>query len=447
MVHPILMPKPGQMTEECTLVSWHKQVGDEVHKGDILFEIETDKSNMDVEAFDDGILLRIDVRAGETVPVNTVCAYVGGPGESLPELADRAPAAVAEVPATPGVAERPERPARPAPSTAAATRGSLAAAPSGRSISPRASRIAAMAGIDPRTVTGSGPDGRIVERDVQAAIDAAEASRAAEVSRAAQAPSPGPAVPNAADADDVSQTDDGPPTDDVPQTDDVPTPLSRMRQVIAERLTRSATTIPHFSMTVGVDMTRLLALRQDLKQAGTSLSITDFILMATAQTLAEFPEANSRTDGTSVWLRRRVHLGLAVSIPNGLVVPVLRDADRLTLHELHDRAAGLAEAARNGTLSPDEMRGGTFTISNLGMLGVDQFEAIINPGEAAILAVSSVLSTPVAFGDGIALRQIMKLTLSADHRLIDGELAARFLNALRRRLQDVEAMRGEALQG
>jgi pyruvate dehydrogenase E2 component (dihydrolipoamide acetyltransferase) len=163
-----------------------------------------------------------------------------------------------------------------------------------------------------------------------------------------------------------------------------------MRRVIAERLTFSATTVPQSTVNVAVDMTRLLALRAELNAPGVSLSVTDFILAATAQTLVEFPDVNSRTDGTSVWIRRRVHLGLAVSVPNGLVVPVIRDAHRLTLAELHVRATAIATAAREGTLSPDQMTGGTFTISNLGMFGVDEFSAIINPGESAIVAVSSV---------------------------------------------------------
>ena len=220
-----------------------------------------------------------------------------------------------------------------------------------------------------------------------------------------------------------------------------------MRRVIAERLTLSATTVPQFTVTVAVDMTRLLALRTDLKATGTTLTVTDFIISATAQTLAEFPTVNSRTDGVSMWTRSRVHLGLAVSLPGGLVVPAMRDADRLSLADVHTRAAELAEAARNGTLTPDDMTGSTFTISNLGMIGVDEFSAIINPGESAILAVSSVVPTPVVVGDGIGIRQMMKLTLTADHRLVDGELAAQFLNALRRRLEEAGAFRGEALNG
>jgi len=229
------------------------------------------------------------------------------------------------------------------------------------------------------------------------------------------------------------------------ESEDEPRPLSRIRRVIADRLTSSWTSTPHFTVTVAVDVTALLALRSELKAAGTSLTVTDFVLAATAQTLAEFPDVNSRTDGASAWPRRRVHLGLAVSLPGGLVVPVVRDADRLSIGELHERAAALAAKAREGALTVDEMTGSTFTVSNLGMFGVDEFSAIINPGEAAILAVASAIPTAVAIGDGLAVRSIMKLTLSADHRLVDGEMGARFLGAIRRRLEDAASFRQEAL--
>jgi pyruvate dehydrogenase E2 component (dihydrolipoamide acetyltransferase) len=411
MVHAVRMPKPGQMTEECILVAWHKREGDPVRRGDILFEIETDKSTMEVEAFDAGTLLRRVVEEGAVVPVNVVCAYVGEPGEVIPAEEPAGPAA----PAAPPVALPPPAPGQALPSPAGAPAGARdvgppaapmarslpSPAPGGRrlAISPRATRLAAEAGLDARSITGTGPRGRIVERDVRAAIEGEEEPR----------------------------------------------PLGRMRRVIADRLTRSWTSTPHFTITVAVDVTGLMALRTELKAGGTSLTVTDFVLAATAQTLAEFPDVNSRTDGVSVWPRRRVHLGLAVVVPGGLVVPVIRDADRLPLGELHDRAAALATAAREGTLAVDEMTGSTFTVSNLGMFGVDEFSAIINPGEAAILAVASAVPTAVAIGDGLAVRSIMKLTLSADHRLVDGEMGARFLGAIRRRLEDVASFRNEAL--
>jgi pyruvate dehydrogenase E2 component (dihydrolipoamide acetyltransferase) len=440
MAHAIRMPKPGQMMEECILTSWLKAEGDPVHRGDVLFEIETDKSSMEVEAFDEGVLLRRLVPEGATVPVNAICGWVGAPGEPVPdvEVASTTGAVAPVVSPEVGGADRTAAPA-PAPTPATGTHvPSSAVAPAlspsragGLRISPRATRLAAGAGIDPRTLTGTGPDGRIVERDVRAAIDAD--ARGGPVIAAVGTPAGVPATAAAAEASAFVV----PPV----EGEEEPRPLTRMRRVIADRLTASYRTTPHFTVTVSADVTRLMAYRAGLKAAGADLTVTDFVLAATAQTLVEFPDVNSRTDGVSVFPRRRVHLGVAVALPAGLVVPVIRDADRLTVSEIHDRAAALGAAARDGKLTVDEMTGSTFTVSNLGMFGVDEFSAIINPGEAAILAVASAVRQPVAIGEALAVRWIMKLTLSSDHRLVDGEMAARFLNALRRRLEDARSMR------
>jgi pyruvate dehydrogenase E2 component (dihydrolipoamide acetyltransferase) len=434
------------MTEECVLTVWHKEVGDTVHRGDVLFEIETDKSAMEVETFEDGVLLAKLAQEGETVPVNAVCGWIGQPGEAVPESVPApAPAvAAAQAPApepepTPApVAAAPAPAPAPAPAVAAAEAASAPVAREGRlKISPRASRLAADAGIDPRTVTGTGPEGRIVERDIELAVSARAAAPAAVAAPAAQpapvaapapAPAPAPVAPIAVPA---------------VEGEEEPRPMSRMRRTIAARLTNSWQTTPHFTVTVAVDVTRVMALRAELKAEGHALTVTDFVLAATAQTLAEFPDVNSRTDGDKVYPRRRVHLGVAVSVPAGLVVPVVRDADRMTIIELHDRVAGLAAQAREGTIAIDDLTGSTFTVSNLGMFGVEEFSAIINPGEAAILAVSSAVATPLVIDGGIGIRQVMKLTLSADHRIVDGEMGARFLNALRRRLEDARAFRDE----
>jgi len=422
MVHPILMPRPGQMTEECTLLVWHKNEGDPVARGDVLFEIETDKAVMEVEAFDEGVLLRRLVGEGETVAVNTVCAYIGQPGDAIPDAAPApapvaAPASVSEPEPVPAPA--PARVAAPAPAPARAPQAAGGVAAAAR-ISPRANRLAAELGVDARTLTGSGPDGRIVERDIRAAAAVRPEAPPHEDTTSPQPPDLAPG----------SGGDEGERQ-----------PLSRMRQVIAQRMSHSAATAPQFAVTVAVDVTRLIELREELKAAGTSLTVTDFVMVAAARSLVEMPVVNSHTDGQSVWMRRRVHLGLAVSVPNGLVVVVLRDADHLSLDEIHQRASSLAAAARQGTLPPDEMSGSTFTISNLGMHGVEQFAALINPGESAILAVGSAAREPVVIGDGLGIRWIMRLTLTADHRLVDGELAARFLDDLRGRLQDPAGLR------
>jgi pyruvate dehydrogenase E2 component (dihydrolipoamide acetyltransferase) len=439
MAHPVRMPKPGQMTEECTITRWYKAEGDPVRRGDALFEIETDKATMDVEAFDEGVLLRRLFAEGDTVPVNTICAYIGQPGETVPEA--EAGVGAGPIPTLPASAARPipeavtptpvasvaaepaseategapapqadqSRPTQPSPTTPGS--------PSGPSVSPRAARLARARGIDLVGITGTGPGGRIVERDVLVAASESSGGRRFVGSPAGQA--------TAASSAEEAQ----------------PRPLTRIRRVIAERLAASWATTPQFSVTVAADVSPLIALRRELRDAGHDLSVTDFILAATAQTLVEFPDLNARTDGNLVWPRRRVHLGLAVAVPGGLLVPVIRDADAKSLLEIHEAAVRLVAGARAGTLAPDELTGSTFTVSNLGMLGVESFAAIVNPGEAAILAVGSAASEPVAFGDGIAVRTIMRLTLSADHRLVDGELAARFLGALRRRLADLPGWR------
>ncbi len=422
----------------------------------MLFEIETDKSAMEVETFEEGVLLARVIAEGETAPVNAVCGWIGQEGEAIPEsspapIAAPEPETVAPVTAPepmaaastaePVTAPEPMAAATAAPVAAAAVSAPTPASPAaaGRvKISPRASRLAAELGVDPLTVTGTGPDGRIVERDIRTAASAPATAPAAAGAPVAPAPAaPAPTASSIAPAPIVPIA--VPPA----EGEDEPRPMSRMRRTIAARLTSSWQTTPHFTVTVAVDVTRVLALRAELKAEGHSLTVTDFVLAATAQTLAEFPDVNSRTDGEQVYPRRRVHLGVAVSVPSGLVVPVVRDADRMTIVQLHDRVAALAATAREGTIAVDDLAGSTFTVSNLGMFGVEEFSAIINPGEAAILAVSSAVATPLVVDGGIGIRQVMRLTLSADHRIVDGEMGARFLNALRRRLEDVRAFRDE----
>jgi pyruvate dehydrogenase E2 component (dihydrolipoamide acetyltransferase) len=219
-----------------------------------------------------------------------------------------------------------------------------------------------------------------------------------------------------------------------------------MRQTIARRLTEN-TSVPTFSVTVAIDMTELLKLRADLKVAGSGITVTDFVHAATVQALGEHPMLNASTDGTTVWKPEHVQLGVAVSVPAGLLVPVVREADLLSVRGLHDRTVEVVEAARAGKLAPDQLTGSTFSVSNMGMFGVEQFTAIINPGESGILAVSSVTAEPRVFGDGIAVRQMMRITLTADHRIIDGEMGARFVNAVKRRLEDAQAFRHQVPTG
>ncbi|THD43902.1 MAG: 2-oxo acid dehydrogenase subunit E2 [Bradyrhizobium sp.] len=444
MVTPITMPKFGQMTEESAIVEWLKKEGDTVAKGDVLFLVETDKSVMEVESFEEGTLLKIAVGVGTSVPVQSVVAYLGKPSEAIPVSSAQIPPApmVASTGKTvktsrTGVAQGAVVTA-PEAATAPPQFASVASpSASGRSrfrISPRAAALARRSVIDPRAIAGSGPEGRIVEKDVTAFL-AAKGYGGLRISPAAKTLAAKEGLDLIAlNADNAGRRIEI--ADIERAVAEKPRPLSKMRQVIAQRLTQSVVTAPHFYVTVEVDMGNVLAARSESNAAGARLTVTDFIAKAVTLALKEFPVVNSATDGKTVRRRSRIHLGIAVTLDEGLVVPVIRDADDLTLFELSDRARALIEKARSGALTPDEMSGSTFSISNMGMLDVENFTAIINPGEAAILAVSSTIRKPVVRGEAIVVRPMMKLTLSSDHRLIDGAVAARFANSIRTKLED-----------
>jgi len=437
MANPIIMPKFGQMTEESAIVEWRKKEGDKVTKGDILFTVETDKSVMECESFCDGTLLKILVQPGVNVPVASTVGFVGQPGEALPAVEPLKPAAAPQ----PAKVSAPASPKpAPTPVTSGATVPvavvSPAAPVAGRfKISPRARVLAENAVIDPTKITGTGPGGRVVEKDVRDYL-AGQGYDKLRVS---------PAAKNLAAKEKVDLLAVQPSESGRIAVADVeralaerPKAMSKMRQVIGQRLTQSVVTQPHFFVTVSVDMTDLIAYRNQLKTAGMPFTVTDFISQAVVLTLKEFPDVNSSTDGKSVRWNSRVNLGVAVSLEQGLVVPVIRNADELTLAEINAAAKALAEKARAGKLAPDEMTGSTFTISNMGMLNVENFTAIINTGEAAILAVASTLPQPAVRDGKVVVRQIMKMTLSSDHRIVDGALAARFINTIKAKLEDLE---------
>jgi pyruvate dehydrogenase E2 component (dihydrolipoamide acetyltransferase) len=416
MATPIIMPKFGQMTEESAIVERLKKEGDSVAKGDILFTVETDKSVMDVESFEAGTLLKIVVPPKVFVPVQSVVGFLGKPGEAIP--GEAAPAPVAPPNPAPAGRVTPVLPPSPPPAATPPTSGALvrdaaatppAPAPSPPAlfrISPRAAALARRNAIDPAPIRGSGPLGRVIERDIKQYLESRGGGHAAIPG------SPG-------------------------EMAEKPVAMSRMRQIIAQRLTQSFRDTPHFYVTVPADMTGLMAYRNELKAAGAPYTITDFISQSVVLSLLEFPAVNSSTDGQSTLRHARVNLGLAVSIQGGLVVPVIHNAGAMALGEISAASRRLADKARAGKLTPDEMAGGTFTISNLGMLNVENFAAIINPGEGGILAVASVLPQPAVRGGQVVIRQMMKMTLSADHRLIDGAQGAQFLNAVKAKLEDM----------
>ncbi len=449
MAQAVIFPKLGQTMEEGAIVKWLKKEGDAVAKGDILFEIETDKANLEVESFFEGALLKIYVREGVTVPVNTVVGYVGVAGEKVPEQPPAAEAAAVAAPEAPRASAAPAAPAAaaapapaPAPQQAPAKPAALpvpAPAPTAAQrlvISPRARALAQASCIDPSRVKGTGPNGRIVEKDLRTFLSAANYD-ALRITPAAKRL----AAEKAVDILSVRGSGDGGRI----MVEDIeralrrkPVTLSRMRQIIARRLVESKQTIPHFYVTVKADLTDLMAFRADLKAKGLSYSINDFVLEAVILSLEEFPVVNSVTDGVTVSWRGDVDLGMAVSVDNGLVVPVIRAAQTLTLAELNAQTKTLAEKARTGKLLPDEMAGSTFTVSNMGMMNVDQFTAIINPGEAGILAVSSGRQVPAVVNGEIKIRTMMAMTLSADHRIVDGAVGAQFVNAIRAKLENIE---------
>jgi pyruvate dehydrogenase E2 component (dihydrolipoamide acetyltransferase) len=460
MVKAVVMPKLGQSEETVKIVRWRKQLGETVAKGDILFEIETDKAVLEVESFYEGTLLKIVAGEGVTVPVQTTVAFVGDPGEAVPEVV--LPPILSEVRGPKPEAKQPlTRPAqrdtlsprervtnqRPSPLPGervpegrGGVRGPSPPAPAVAElqlfrISPRAAKLAKECAIDPTPIAGTGPSGRIVERDVKQYLEAQGYDRLRITPTAKKL-----AAREGINLLSLKPNEDG---SQITVADierllaERPKSMSRMRQIIAQRLTESYTHAPHFFVTVSADVTELESLRAERKAQGTSYTITDFILKAAALALEQFPVVNSTSDGESIRWHSSIDLGLAVALEQGLVVPVIRRANELTLAEIHARAQELTAKARAGQLTPAEMTGSTFTISNLGMMDVEDFTAIINPGESAILAVSSGAKQPVVRNDQFAIRTMMKMTLSSDHRLIDGALAARFLNSIRKTLEEI----------
>ena len=429
--------------EEGQLVRWLKHEGDVVSEGDVLAEIETDKATMELVARGSGVLRSITLAEGGTAPVGKVIAVIAAAGEDIGSLVPAAaspPAAAANAPATPQAAapapvSAPRAPAAGATATVdeedEMTGASLERARDdgdgnggdGRvKASPLARRLAGEAGIALEDVRGSGPGGRIVKRDVEAAARQSEPRAAAAVA--------GPPVQPAL------RLADGPDFEDVP--------VSQMRKAIAKRLLTSIGPIPTFYLTIDVDVTRLLAARESvnerLERQGVKTSINDFILKALAVALARHPEVNAQWAETVIRRHRRVHVGVAVAIEDGLITPVVRDANLKGILEIAAEVKELAARAREKKLAPDEYTGATFSISNLGMFGIEEFTAIINPPEAGILAVGTVSERVVVEHGTMVIRPRMRLTMSCDHRVIDGATGARFLQTVRDHLEEPAMM-------
>ena len=401
MAFEVLMPQLGLTMEEGTVSQWVKHEGDAVKTGDVLLEITTDKLTNEVTSEHDGVLLKIVAQEGEDVPVKGLLCYVGQPGEAVGGAPAAAPAAAA--------------PAAPAPSAAAAPAAAPVAAAAGGArvrISPLARKTAAKLGVDVTKLTGTGPSGRIRQQDVLAAASAPQA---------AAAPAPAPA------AKPVSKTGL-----ELMEGDTV-AKLAGMRKVVAQRMLQSHTEIPPVTQNTKVDVTELMKFRKMLMtETGNKYSVNDLILKATAKCLRQHPEVLVSLDGDQVIQRAHVNLGMAVALDAGLIVPVIRDADRLGLDALSAAAKDLASRAKNNKLTPDEYKGSTFSVSNLGMFGIETFTPIVNQPDAAILGVCAVQDELVMDDEGnISKHQVMRLSFTYDHRLIDGAVAAKFVMALR----------------
>jgi len=428
------MPKMGDTMEEGKILQWLKQEGDAVKKGEMLAEVETDKVNIEIESFFAGVLRKILVPAGAAAPIGAPIALIGSANESLPGVSDAASVGARFIAPLAPAAET-ATPAATTPRGAggvinlAPTPETQASAPRGRIfISPIARRLAGEHQLDYRAIRGSGPNGRIIRMDVEAALQT-QAPAAPIGTQFIASPAPPPVeaefIAPAAGAEDAIEI-----------------PLSNMRRTIARRLSQSMQSAPHFYVTSVIDTTKLAALRQQINDytakdpLSVKVSFNDLIVRAVALALLRMPRVNVSFAGDKILQKKQVNIGIAVALEQGLIVPVLRDADRRGILDIARESRRLAEAARENKLRPEDLSGGTFTVSNLGMFDVESFTAVINPPESAILAVGSIAQTPVVVDGQIVVRDRMKVTLSSDHRALDGVIAARFLQEVKRLLEE-----------
>lgn len=420
-----MMPKLSPTMEEGLLSRWLKKEGDRVSMGEPLAEIDTDKATMEMQALTSGVLRKILINEGESAPLGQLIAIVGEPDEDISALLNKVPAKTsAPVAVTqPAAAEAQTETAAEKPIAAGNGKQGevVAAASSGRLIvSPLAARMAAEAGIDLRSLSGTGPGGRIIKRDIEAALGAG--TRVGEPARVAQLsvvrPLQQPATIGAS-----------------PYRDDL---LSEMRKTIARRLVTSIGPVPHFFLTSEIEMDRAVEMRRNINDLDPEhkLSLNDIIVKVAAAALIQHPQVNASFQDKSIRYYQRADIGVAVAIDDGLITPVVRAADQKTLTQISSEIRALAERARSRKLKPEEYLGATFSISNLGMLGIDEFTAVINPPEAAILAVGAVTPKPVVRNNEIVVRQMMRVTMSCDHRAIDGATGARFLQTFRKILEN-----------
>jgi pyruvate dehydrogenase E2 component (dihydrolipoamide acetyltransferase) len=437
MATKVIMPKLSPTMEEGQISRWLKKEGDKVAMGEPLAEIDTDKATMEMQALANGVLRKIVVNEGQSAPLGQLIAIIGEANEDIASLLAEAPATAA-APAAPKEAPQPApapAPPRPAPveqpappqaqaAAAGASNGrQTASAPpeSGRMIvSPLAARMAAESGLDLRSVQGSGPGGRIIKRDIEAALSQPKATPATQrYPRAVEPAQFQPAQMAAASA----------------YRDE---PATQIRQTIAKRLVTSLGPVPHFFLTTDIEMDRAAEMRRGINALDPDLkiSINDVIIKVTAVALIQHPEVNASFQEKFVRYYEHADIGVAVAIEDGLITPVVRAADQKSLSQIAAEVRELAERARTKRLKPEEYTGATFSISNLGMFGIDEFTAVINPPEGAILAVGAMTPKPVVRDNEIVVRQMMRVTMSCDHRVIDGATGAKFLQTFKKILEN-----------
>lgn len=399
----VTMPKMSDTMEEGKIVRWLKHEGDQVERGEVIAEIETDKANVEMEAYEAGVLRRLLASEGDTVPVGQAIAVLESPQEATPVEPTPRPQPEATQPMPLPEAEVAAAKEQKPPVTAEVTERILA--------SPVARKMAEDKGIDLAQVRGTGPNGRITEADIEAYMKQQESPTAA--------PQVAPPAPTAGEVPSEEQE------------------LSRMRKTIAERMTRSKQSIPHFYVTAQIEMDWSAKMREELNEDETQakVSFTDLIIKACALALRAFPSVNGSYHDDKLLLHKQINVGIAVALDDGLIVPVLHDADKKPLRQIATETRELAQRARENRLHASDLSGATFTISNLGMFDVESFIAIINPPETASLAVGTIRDVPVVADGAIGISKLMKATVSADHRVLDGAVAARFLQEVKRRLE------------
>lgn len=406
MAEVIRLSRMSDTMEEGVLADVLIKVGDKIKSGSVIAEVETDKATMELESYQEGTVLYVAVKKGDSVPVNSILAVIGKEGEDYKHLLEAAPVKAAEA--------APVKESTPEVKTAAAVETvSAPASTDGRAkISPLAKKIAAENNVSINALSGSGEDGRIVKKDVEAALqNGVPTSKTPTV----QAP-----------LGTESYTD---------------IPLTQMRKVIAKRLSESMYTAPHFYLTIEVNMDNAMAARAQLNElAESKISFNDLVIKSVAKSLQRNPNVNASWLGDKIRVNHHVHIGMAVAIEDGLVVPVIRFADQKSLNAIAAETKSLGEKAKKKQIQPAEMQGNTFTISNLGMLGVEEFTAIINPPDACILAVGSIKQTVGVVQNEMKITNVMKLTLSCDHRAVDGALGAAFLKDVKNFLENPVTM-------